>query len=132
MVSLPIPCRTIPVSLRDFANGIFCGDNTWGWSSASDYLASASRSRVASVVSLVGHGSLRIKVTGNTCRALTTRELDTMSGLLDEALQEGAAGLSSGLMYAPGSAALPEELIALCRVVAKRKRRIRYAHAQLF
>ena len=43
-----------------------------------------------------------------------------MAGLLDDALQEGAAGFSSGLMYAPGSGASPEELVVLCRVVARR------------
>ena len=114
------PLPENPQVLRDFANGILCGDDNWGWRSASDYLASASRCRVATVASLVGHGSLRIKVVGNTTRAVTRPELDTMSGLLDEAMQEGAAGLSSGLMYAPGSGASPEELIALCRVVARR------------
>ena len=120
VVSPRIHCPKTPRSLRDFANGILCGDNCWGWSSASDYLASASQSKVATVASLVGHGSLRIKVAGNTSRALTSRELDTMSRLLDEALQEGAAGFSSGLMYAPGSGASPQELTALCRVVARR------------
>jgi len=114
------PLPEDPQVLRDFANGILCGDNNWGLSSASDYLASASRSKVATVASLVGHGSLRIKVAGNTSRALTRRELDTMSGLLDQALHEGAAGFSSGLMYAPGSGASPEELTALCRVVARK------------
>jgi N-acyl-D-amino-acid deacylase len=116
------PLPENPQVLRDFANGIFCGDNSWGWNSASDYLASASRSTVATVASLVGHGSLRIKVAGNTSRALTSRELDTMAGMLDEALEEGAAGLSSGLMYAPGSGASRQELTALCRVVARRGR----------
>ena len=114
------PLPEDPRVLRDFANGIFCGDDSWGWNSASDYLRSASRSKVATVASLVGHGSLRIKVAGNVCRSLTSRELDTMLALLDEALQEGAAGLSSGLMYAPGSGASAEELAALCRVVARR------------
>jgi N-acyl-D-amino-acid deacylase len=114
------PLPENPQALRDFANGILCGDNSWGWSSASDYLTSASKSKVATVASLVGHGSLRIKVAGNTSRALTSRELDTMSALLDEALQEGAAGFSSGLMYAPGSGASAQELTALCRIVSRR------------
>lgn len=114
------PSPEDPQVLRDFANGILCGDNTWRWNSASEYLASAAESKTATVISLVGHGSLRIKVAGNTSRALTGRELETMTGLLDEALQEGAAGLSSGLMYAPGSGASAEELTALCRVVARR------------
>jgi dihydroorotase/N-acyl-D-amino-acid deacylase len=114
------PLPEDPQVLRDFGNGILYGNNLWGWNSAADYLASASKSKVATVASLVGHGSLRIKVAGNTSRALTIRELDTMSGLLDEALQEGAAGFSSGLMYAPGSGASPQELTTLCRVVARR------------
>ena len=114
------PLPEDPQILRDFANGILYGNNSWGWNSASDYLASASKAKVVSVTSLVGHGSLRIKVAGNTSRELTSQELDTMAGLLDDALQEGAAGLSSGLMYAPGSGASPQELIALCRVVARR------------
>ncbi len=114
------PAPADPQQLRDFANGILCGNNHWSWTSASDYLRSAGDSRVATAVSLVGHGSLRIKVAGNTTRALTSAELDSMCGLLNEALEQGAAGLSSGLMYAPGSGASPEELIALCRVVARR------------
>ncbi len=114
----PLPGN--PQVLRDFANAILCGDNRWGWSSASDYLTSASKSKVTTVASLVGHGSLRIKIAGNTSRALTSREIDTMAVLLDEALQEGAAGFSSGLMYAPGSGASAQELTALCRIVARR------------
>jgi dihydroorotase/N-acyl-D-amino-acid deacylase len=43
-----------------------------------------------------------------------------MEGMLDEALAAGAAGLSTGLMYAPGSSAPFEELERLCRVVAQR------------
>jgi len=116
----PYPMPKDPRVLRDFANGILCGGNTWGWPSASEYLASANKSKVANILSLVGHGSLRIKFAGNTTRALTSKELDGMCGLLDDFLQQGAAGMSSGLMYAPGSGASAEELIALCRVVARR------------
>lgn len=116
----PYPMPGKPEVLREFANGILCGNDSWGWNSAGDYLASAAESHTANVASLVGHGSLRIKVAGNTSRELTGRELDTMAALLDEALEEGAAGLSSGLMYAPGSGASVEELTALGRVVARR------------
>src|ERR1700752_4718064 len=115
----PYPLPDNPQVLRDFANGILCGKNEWGWKSASDYLASARKSKVATVYALVGHGALRIKVAGNTSRPLTKKEVDTMSGLLDEALEEGAAGFSSGLMYAPGSGASADELTDLCRVVAR-------------
>ena len=42
-----------------------------------------------------------------------------MIGLLREALDAGALGLSSGLFTAPGSYAQPEEMIALCRVLER-------------
>lgn len=118
----PYPMSKDPKETHEFANGILYGDDNWGWNSAAEYLADAKKSKTATVASLVGHGSLRIKVAGNTGRALTSREMDTMCGLLDEALQQGAAGLSSGLMYAPGSGASPEELVQLCRVVARHNR----------
>ncbi|MFZ0590161.1 MAG: D-aminoacylase [Bryobacteraceae bacterium] len=107
--------------LREFANGIFCGDDTWGWHTASEYLAEVQRSaKHATVGSLVGHGSLRIAVVGNKMGPLSSMEIDRMEGMLDEALSQGAVGFSTGLMYAPGSSAPFDELERLCRVVSRR------------
>ena len=94
-----------PEDLRSFANGIFCGDDHWGWPSTEAYLLAIEESRTANVVSLVGHGSLRIAVAGNKQGALSEAEIRSMESLLAEALDAGAAGLSTGLMYAPGSSA---------------------------
>jgi dihydroorotase/N-acyl-D-amino-acid deacylase len=117
----PYPASQDPQVLRDFANGILCGDDQWRWESASDYLRSARQSNVATVTSLVGHGTLRIKVAGNSSRQLTPAELDSMCGLLNNSLDEGAAGFSSGLMYSPGSGASKDELTALARIAACRE-----------
>ncbi|MCW5980200.1 MAG: D-aminoacylase [Bryobacteraceae bacterium] len=106
--------------LRDFANGIFCGDEAWGWRSAGEYLRAAAGSPAVNVASLVGHGSLRIAVAGNRLGRLNEREVERMEGLLDEALAGGACGFSTGLMYAPGSSAPLDELERLCRVTARR------------
>jgi N-acyl-D-amino-acid deacylase len=108
-----------PAELRSFANGIFCGDDTWGWPSTEAYLRAVEASRTANVVSLVGHGSLRIAVAGNRQGPLTGAELASMESLLAEAFQAGAAGFSTGLMYAPGSSAPPDELLRLCKVTAR-------------
>lgn len=116
----PYPASRDPQVLRRFANGILCGGDEWEWGSASDYLADAKLSEVATVASLVGHGALRIKVVGDTSRPLTTRELEMMCDLLGESLEEGATGFSSGLMYAPGSGALAAELTALASVAARK------------
>jgi dihydroorotase/N-acyl-D-amino-acid deacylase len=105
--------------LRSFANGIFCGDDSWGWNSTEEYLRAVERSRTANVVSLVGHGSLRIAVAGSSQGPLSEAQIRSMESLLDEAFAAGAAGFSTGLMYAPGSSAPREELQRLCNVTAK-------------
>ena len=108
-----------PRELREFANGIFCGDDDWGWPSSEAYLRAIERSASVNAVSLVGHGTLRIAVAGNRQGRLSQAEVDRMCGLLEEAFAAGAAGFSTGLMYAPGSSAPADELEGLCRVVAK-------------
>lgn len=105
--------------LRSFANGIFCGNDSWGWNSTEEYLRAIEQSRVANVVSLVGHGSLRIAVAGSRQGPLSEAQLSSMESLLQEAFAAGAAGFSTGLMYAPGSSAPPQELERLCSVTAK-------------
>ena len=114
------PARADRKALHEFANGIFRGGDEWGWSNAAEYLGEVERrARFASVVSLTGHGSLRIAAAGPKLGALSERELDTMEGCLEDALTGGAAGFSTGLMYAPGSSAPSEELERCCRVVAR-------------
>ncbi len=116
----PYPLGNDPSSLQDFANGILCGDDGWGWTSAADYFESVKNSQTTTdVVSLVGHGTLRLAVAGNRLGPLSDVELERMCQLLESSLTEGAAGLSTGLMYVPGSSAPIEEIESLCRIVAK-------------
>jgi dihydroorotase/N-acyl-D-amino-acid deacylase len=116
----PYPCGD-EQALHEFANGILFGGAHWGWRKAADYLLETqARARLASVASLVGHGSLRIAHAGNAHGALPETTLSAMEATLDESLADGATGFSTGLMYAPGASAPTDELIRLCRVVAKR------------
>ena len=71
------------------------------------------------VATFVGHGTLRIAVMGFENRPASDEELDRMKGLLEEALQAGAIGLSLGLMYAPGSYTPREELAELCSLLSR-------------
>jgi N-acyl-D-aspartate/D-glutamate deacylase len=66
---------------------------------------------------LVGHGTIRIAAMGMDNRKPTESEMDTMKSLLREAMESGAYGMSSGLIYPPGVFADKDELIALCQVV---------------
>jgi len=69
---------------------------------------------------LVGHGTLRRAVMGDVDRLATADELASMTTLLEQALDQGAIGLSTGLEYVPGMFAPPEEVQHLCRSVAAR------------
>lgn len=71
------------------------------------------------IASLVGHGTLRAGVMGFEARPPRPDELDTMCALLDRALAQGAAGLSTGLIYPPGTYADTEEIVALAEVAAR-------------
>ena len=66
----------------------------------------------------VGHNNLRKMVMGMENRHATAKELDAMKGILRECMEAGAAGFSSGLIYAPSSYSAPEELPALVEVIA--------------
>ena len=125
------PPAHAPADLRSFANGIFCGDEQWGWPSTEAYLNAIEQSQTATVVSLVGHGSLRIAVAGNQQGELSEAQVASMESLLAEALDAGAAGLSTGLMYAPGSSAPTAELQRLCNVTA-RKGKIYTSHIRSY
>ena len=66
----------------------------------------------------VGHGTVRGRVMGNVNRAPTDEELKHMQAMVQQAMEDGAFGLSSGLEYAPGAYATPEELIALAQAAS--------------
>jgi len=67
----------------------------------------------------VGHGTVRLCVMGWENRAPTKDELDEMKGLVAQTMEEGAFGMSTGLMYTPGNYAETEEVIELAKVVGK-------------
>lgn len=68
---------------------------------------------------LIGHNTLHAGICGYEPRAATADEMRTMLKELERALDEGGIGLSSGLAYPPGSAVPREEIIELCKVVAR-------------
>lgn len=67
----------------------------------------------------VGHGSIRGLIVGEDDRVPTEEELEAMRDQVRLAMESGAFGLSSGLIYAPGRFAQTEEVIELARVVAQ-------------
>ncbi len=70
------------------------------------------------VAHLLPQGSLRLKVVGNTSRAATGEEMDQMRTIAKKAMDDGAWGMSTGLIYNPGTFTSTEELIEIAKVVA--------------
>jgi N-acyl-D-amino-acid deacylase len=71
------------------------------------------------VIHQVPHNDVREQVMKNANRAPTADELRQMEELVDRAMKDGAWGLSTGLIYNPGTYAKTDELIALARVAAR-------------
>ena len=92
----------------------------WDWRSFGEYLDRIESAKPSiNVVSLVGHGNLRLLAMGMEDRQPTSDERDEMKSLLSESLEQGAIGLSTGLIYAPCVYADTEELVELCRTTAE-------------
>lgn len=71
------------------------------------------------VASLIGHGSVRRAVMGEQDREPTPEELDRMRQMVDRAMRDGAFGISTGLIYVPGTYAKTEEIVELAKVAAR-------------
>ncbi len=90
------------------------------WRSMAEYLDCLEESRVSvNVLPLVGQGTLRGSVMGFVDREPDDEELDQMRCLTRQAMEDGAFGLSTGLIYVPGSYAHTDELVSLSDVVSE-------------
>ncbi len=69
--------------------------------------------------SFVGQGSIRSAVIGTANRAPTDDELDRMRALVEQAMKDGAFGLSSGLFYVPGTFTPTSEIVELAKVAGR-------------
>lgn len=117
----PVNPATLPLLRQDLA--IFTDDlpaEMEQFAGFAEYVSYARRQKLAvNVKMLVGHVTLRIAVMGFADRKPTSQEMERMKALLREAMEQGALGLSSGLIYIPGAYADWQELAELCRVVAE-------------
>jgi N-acyl-D-amino-acid deacylase len=91
------------------------------WDDYAGYLEALDREPASlNVAVLAGHGTLRAAAMGNESRPPAPHELDAMRHWLGAALDAGAVGLSTGLIYQPGCHAKTEEIIDLAREIAIR------------
>ena len=109
---------TFREEMRGFALYLPAGMD-FSWRRTGDYLARYEQEGVAlNVAQLIGHGTLRLAAMGFARRPPTAGEQATMERLMDEAMADGAYGLSTGLIYAPGSYAETPEIVEIARGAA--------------
>ncbi|MEL0063731.1 MAG: amidohydrolase family protein [Gammaproteobacteria bacterium] len=118
--------------IKAFEEGV-----VWDYESFEEYIARISNDLTVNVAPLVGHSLIRLWVMGNASmeRTATDAEIETMAGLLEECLQNGAIGLSTSfvdmdetLQPVPSRYADQRELAGLCEVLSKHNRILQIVH----
>jgi len=91
------------------------------WSTYGEYIRAVQETGLSmNVMGLIGHGTLRLAAMGYSDAPATAEQMEHMKSLLARSLDEGAAGISTGLIYAPGCFAKTRELIELAAVAGRR------------
>jgi N-acyl-D-amino-acid deacylase len=120
-------CGASPAPLTDAcrqdaieASGIVLPPLAWDWRSFGSYLGRLREQGTSiNVAPLVGHGAVRILAMGMQATAPAPAELDVMESAVSQAMDEGAIGFSTGLIYPPGVYADTGEIVALARAAGR-------------
>lgn len=90
------------------------------WRSFGEYLDYLDKIPLGvNVAAFVGHGTIHRAVVGDALRAADDDEMNAMTALLEESIEGGAYGFSTGLEYWPGSLSSPDQLAEMAKVAAK-------------
>jgi len=118
---VPGNCGLSPAPLAEFSRTEFMGTINSDdlpklpdheWSSFGEFLDYLDKNGVSpNVVPLVGQGAVRAAVMGFSSDRPTEEQMDEMQEIVKQSLSEGAAGVSTGLIYPPGSYASTDELV---------------------
>lgn len=109
----------VPVNARTLRELAFARTDTVDWTDLNGYFARLERNGSAiNVGTFVTVGSVRRYVMGDANRAPAPAELEAMKQLVREAMEQGAMGLSTGMIYAPATYASTEEIVELAKVAA--------------
>lgn len=95
------------------------GAGDYSWRSMGDFLDKLEHfSHATNIACMMGHGTVRLAVMGYSADKATRAQLDAMRALVAEGMQQGAFGITSGLIYPPGSFADEDELADVISAIA--------------
>lgn len=117
----PSPVNKDSLSLmKGYLALITARDSPWKWSTMGEYLDFLEKNGIVmNVAPLVGQGAIRFSVMGAKASEPTDSEREQMRGLMASVMEDGAIGLSAGLIYPPGMWTTTRDLVDLCHVVAQ-------------
>jgi N-acyl-D-amino-acid deacylase len=110
----PLTPQTAPILQEQLSGWNGRPDIDWDWTTTATYLDRFDGTTAINVAMHVPHGTVRMIVMGMDDRAPTDDEMKHMQRLIDQAMREGAIGLSTGLTYAPCMFATDDEMVELC------------------
>ena len=106
--------------LRRYLSGLYGNPEiAWNWGSVRDYLSRFDGVVAVNVAYLIPQCVLRLGAMGWQRRSPSEREIAAMQAMIEQGMEDGAVGFSTGLSYPPNSYAGTDELIQLCRAVAR-------------
>ena len=106
--------------LRRYLSGLYGNPEiAWNWGSVRDYLSRFDGKVAVNVAYAIPQCVLRLGAMGWQRRSPSEREIAAMQVLIEQGMEDGAVGFSTGLSYPPNSYAGADELIQLCRTVAR-------------
>lgn len=97
----------------------YAADGGMPWPLADAMTALEQERHVPNILFFAGHNTIRSRVMGSADRAPTPDELQRMEAMVEQAMAEGAFGLTTGLRYVPGIYSDTDEVVALARVAAR-------------
>ncbi len=104
--------------LKNYTSFLKAEELAWSWRTMGEFIGDVKRTgSVFNMVPLVSQGAIRIAIMGFEPGEPTLAQAQKMQALARQAMEDGAYGLSAGLIYAPGMYASTEELIGLTQAL---------------